>query len=66
VLPIPKQDQVKQRHKNGILKITKKWEKSIRQGKRNYIKNLAEKAKQAARHPNMKELYDITRKLAGV
>ena len=37
----------------------------IKADKRKYIDNLAEEAEEAARKGNMKQLYDITRKLSG-
>ncbi|KAJ8346707.1 hypothetical protein SKAU_G00281080 [Synaphobranchus kaupii] len=43
----------------------KEVKKSIKQDKRKYVDNLAQQAEEAARKRNMKEVYDITRKLAG-
>ena len=38
---------------------------SVKKDKREYFEDMADKAEQAAHHGNMKELYEITRKLTG-
>ena len=42
----------------------KEVKKSIKQDKRKYVDNLAQQAEEAAGKRNMKEVHDITRKLA--
>nr|KAG5693079.1 hypothetical protein BaRGS_010638 [Batillaria attramentaria] len=43
----------------------KKVRQSVKKDKREYYEDIADKAEQAAHDGNMKELYDLTRKLAG-
>ena len=43
----------------------KNVKKSLKTDKRNYIEALALEAEEAARHGNLKDLYDTTKKLAG-
>ena len=43
----------------------KKVKKNIKTDKRNYIEALALEAEEAARHGNLKDLYDTTKKLSG-
>ena len=43
----------------------KEVRRSVKKDKREYYEHLADKAEQAAKSGNMKELYDTTRKLAG-
>ena len=43
----------------------KNVKKSLRTDKRNYIEALALEAEEAARHWNLKDVYDTTEKLAG-
>ena len=42
-----------------------KVKKSIKKDKQKYVDDLAEEAEQAAGSGNLKQLYDITRKLSG-
>jgi len=44
--------------------VNKEVKKSIKNDKRNYVENLAKEAEQAAGSRNMKQLYDISKKLA--
>ncbi|VDP07517.1 unnamed protein product [Schistosoma mattheei] len=45
--------------------VNKQVKRSIRIDKRKYLEDLATKAEKAAREGNMRELYDITKKLSG-
>ncbi|CAH8514417.1 unnamed protein product [Schistosoma haematobium] len=45
--------------------VNKQVKRSIRTDKRKYVKNLAMTAEKAAREENMRQLYDITKKLSG-
>ncbi|VDP41716.1 unnamed protein product [Schistosoma margrebowiei] len=45
--------------------VNKQVKRSIRADKRKYVKNLATTAEKAAREENMRQLYDITKKLSG-
>ena len=47
------------------IKANKGVDRRIKHGVMFFVENLAEKAVQAIQHKNMKELHDITRKLAG-
>jgi hypothetical protein len=43
----------------------KKVKKKFREDKRRYVENLATEAEEAAGKGNLKELYDVTKKLSG-
>ncbi|VDO96129.1 unnamed protein product [Schistosoma margrebowiei] len=45
--------------------VNKQVKKSIRTDKRKYVEDLAKTAEKAAREGNMRQLYDITKKLSG-
>ncbi|VDO94385.1 unnamed protein product [Schistosoma margrebowiei] len=45
--------------------VNKQVKKSIRTEKRKYVEDLAKTAEKAARERNMRQLYDITKKLSG-
>ena len=55
----------KQEHQATYWQLNKAVKKSTRKDKQNYIKDLATQAEMAVHRRDMKELYDITRTLAG-
>nr|KAG5693701.1 hypothetical protein BaRGS_008343 [Batillaria attramentaria] len=61
----PNKEELRQRPQEEYTAADREVKRSTRKDKRDYIDNLASQAEEAARQGNLKDLYQVTKKLAG-